>query len=116
VLDAAEPTRAPPRLVLPRRTGVEYFVNHGEVPPSLSLQFFALLARLDSAEVTVCGRGQLGFFIVTNAEGAENYKLMVSSDEHVSTPARWRTLEAHDSSVKIEDIDLFTVRLRILCP
>lgn len=74
----ADEPRAEPRLVTARAPGVEYSVeHHGD--------------RL---------------FIVTNADGATNFKLMSTP---VERPGRehWRELAAYDPNVKIDGVDAF---------
>ncbi|HMF82615.1 MAG TPA: S9 family peptidase [Acidimicrobiia bacterium] len=81
-VDADEP-REPPRVVEPRREGVEYDVEHHSSPE----------------------RGDR-FFVVTNDDGAENFKLMVTP---VDQPARdhWREVVPHRDEVRLEGVDAF---------
>ncbi len=76
-----------PRVVEPRRHGVEYDVDHHE-----------------SSE-----HGDR-FFVLTNDDGAENFKLMVTP---VDQPGRghWRDVVAHRADVRLEDFDAFVDHL-----
>jgi oligopeptidase B len=71
------------RVVAPRRDGVEYHVEHHH-----------------SVE-----HGDR-FFVVTNDDGAENFKLMVTP---VDRPDReqWREVIPHRADVRLEDVDAF---------
>jgi oligopeptidase B len=75
------------RVVAPRREGVEYDVEHHH-----------------SAE-----HGDR-FFVVTNDDGAENFKLMVTP---VDRPGRdhWREVIPHRADVRLEDVDAFAGHL-----
>ena len=81
VLDAEDPT-GDFRVVEPRRQDVEYSLEHW------------------------CDR----FFIVTNADGAENFKLVSAPD---GDPGRsnWTEEVAHRSDVKLSGFDVFTGHL-----
>ncbi len=46
------------------------------------------------------------FFVVTNADGATNFKLMKTS-ENVTTKEHWEEVIAHREDVLIEDVDIF---------
>ncbi|CAI5741694.1 unnamed protein product [Hyaloperonospora brassicae] len=71
---------AQPRLLRPRETGTLYFADHAA--------------------------GQ--FFIVTNADGALNYKIATSTwDATEGAAGLWTTLVPEHEDVKIEDVDLF---------
>ncbi|MDQ6852498.1 MAG: S9 family peptidase, partial [Actinomycetota bacterium] len=81
-LDADEPEAAP-QVVEPRRHGVEYDVEHHQ-----------------SAE-----HGDR-FYVLTNDDGAENFKLMVTPVER-SGRANWREVVPHREDVRLEDVDAF---------
>jgi oligopeptidase B len=84
--DAAD---TPPQLVEPRTPGLEYAVEH-------------------HADETHGDR----FFIVTNADGAQDFKVMVTD---VATPGRgaWTEVVAHTPGVRIHDVDAFADHLII---
>ena len=86
VIPAAEPTRAP-RVVQPREQGVEYDVTHAPSP--------------------VHGDR---FVVLTNADGAVNFKLMVAP---VDTPdrAHWVEVVPHRADVKLEGVSAFADHL-----
>ncbi|KAL3660837.1 hypothetical protein V7S43_014239 [Phytophthora oleae] len=70
-------TNAHPQLLRKREAGTLYFADHAA--------------------------GQ--FFIITNADGALNYKIATS--KWISDAAKWETLVPEHADVKIEDVDLF---------
>ncbi|OZG30867.1 oligopeptidase B [Williamsia sp. 1138] len=82
VLDAANPT-GEFEIVWPREEGVEYGVEHAVID------------------------GQDRFLILHN-KNAENFELL---DAPVSDPTDTRVLVAHDSAVRIEDVDAFADQL-----
>src|SRR5690606_17168229 len=81
VLDAGEPAGSF-RLIEPRTPKMRYHVNHHSGT----------------------------FYIVTNADGATNFKVMTAP---AATPGRenWQTLIDHRPDIKIDDIDLFRSHL-----
>jgi oligopeptidase B len=81
-LDADDPDAAP-QVVEPRRHGVEYDVEHHH-----------------SAE-----HGDR-FYVLTNDDGAENFKLMVTPVER-SGRDHWREVVPHREDVRLEDVDAF---------
>ena len=85
-VDADDPEGAP-RVVMPRRDGVEYDVEHHHSD--------------DHGD---------RFFVVTNDDGAENFKLMVAP---VDQPGRehWREVVPHRADVRLEDVDAFADHL-----
>jgi oligopeptidase B len=85
LVDADDPA-ATPRVVEPRDHGHEYHVEHHEGP------------------------GGSRLFILTNADGAENFTLAVTA---VGTPARahWSTVLAHRPDVRLDDVDAFAGHL-----
>lgn len=81
ILEAGDPTGAF-RVVEPRRQDVEYGIeHHGD-----------------------------RFFVVTNADGAENFKL-VEAPEATPGRAHWREVVPHRPDVKLSGIDVFTDHL-----
>ncbi|MFN8036596.1 MAG: S9 family peptidase [Acidimicrobiia bacterium] len=85
VIPTSDPT-APPRVVAAREHRVEYAIDHHAGP----------------------GGGEL--YIVTNADGAENFKLMVAP---VASPERahWREVVPHRPDVRLDDADVFANHL-----
>lgn len=86
LIDADDPTSAP-RIVEPRVQGVEYSVEHHateDIPDRL--------------------------FILTNDDGAENFKLMVAP---VASPGRpsWQEVIGHRPEVRLESVDAFADHL-----
>jgi oligopeptidase B len=87
-LPSDDPT-AEPCVVEPRTTGLEYAIEH----------------HIDAAHGD-------RFLILTNADGAEDFKVMATS---VSKPARthWRDLLPHRLGVRVHDVDAFEDHLVI---
>ncbi len=84
ILDAADPT-GEPRVVAPRRQGVEYGVDH----------------------LVVDGEDRL---LVLHNDGAENFAVVlapVSATSH----EEWEPLLPHDPAVRLEDVDCFADHL-----
>lgn len=86
LIDADDPTSAP-RIVEPRVQGIEYSVEHHateDIPDRL--------------------------FILTNDDGAENFKLMVAL---VASPGRpsWQEVIGHRPQVRLESVDAFADHL-----
>jgi len=81
LLDADAPD-ADPVIVEPREQGHEYHVEHH------------------------AGAGADRLFVLSNADGAENFSLLVTP---VSTPGRaaWETVLAHRDDTRLDDVDAF---------
>ncbi|MEX1008371.1 MAG: oligopeptidase B, partial [Acidimicrobiia bacterium] len=88
LVDADDPT-SEPRVVEPRVQGHEYHVEHHE--------------GLDNV-------GRL--FVLTNADGAENFALMVTPTDAPSR-SNWTTVLAHRPSVRLDDVDAFECHLAV---
>jgi oligopeptidase B len=89
LIDADDATAAL-RLVAPREQGVEYHVeHHHDGHPD--------------------GHGDR-LFIITNADGAANFKLMASGLEATSR-AEWNEIVPHRADVRLQDVDAFTGHL-----
>ena len=86
LIPAADPTRAP-RLVQPRQQGVEYDVTHAPNP-------------VDGDR----------FVILTNADGAVNFKLMTTPVDNLGREG-WEELVAHRPGVKLEGLSAFVGHL-----
>ncbi len=82
LVDAANPAGSP-RCVAPREHGIEYHVEH-HVDPEAGDRLF----------------------VHTNADGAENFKLMVC-DADDSKRDSWREVVAHRADVRLADVDVF---------
>ena len=98
LLDARDPAAAP-RVVAPRRRGVEYHVEHD--------------------------RARERLLVLTNVDGAVDFQLRQAP---IDQPADWQPLVDHRPGVRLEDVDAFAdhlvlteradaaVRLRVLDP
>ena len=82
LVDASQPLAAP-RCVAPREQGIEYHVDH---------------------HATSDGDDRL--YILTNADGAENFKLMVAPATS-TTRADWVEVIPHRPTVRLADVDAF---------
>jgi oligopeptidase B len=82
-IPADEPT-AEPRVILPRREGREYSVDH------------------------VRGRGSRGWFVVLTNEEAEDFRVLAATDEAGGAEGGWREVVPHRPGVRIEDVDAFS--------
>ncbi len=83
---AGDPT-APPRCVAPREQGVEYHIEH---------------------HANAAGDDRL--YILTNADGSENFKLMVAPASSTSR-ADWVEVVPHRPEVRLADVDAFANHL-----
>lgn len=86
LVPAADPT-APPTLVQPREQGVEYDLTHAPSP-------------IDGDR----------FIVLTNADGAVNFKLMSARVTDLER-ASWRELLPHRPEVKLEGVTAFSQHL-----
>ena len=86
LIDADAPA-SEPWCVAPREQGLEYHVDHHADPG-----------------------GDDRLYILTNADGAENFKLMVTPARSTSR-ADWKELVAHRPEVRLADVDAFAGHL-----
>ncbi len=84
LLDADDPT-GKPRVVAPRRPGVEYSVEHAVI-------------------------GGEDVLLVLHNDGAENFELAVAPVDATSHE-QWQPLLPHDPAVRLEDVDAFATHL-----
>ncbi|MGP0029085.1 MAG: S9 family peptidase [Acidimicrobiales bacterium] len=82
-IPADEPAAAP-RVVIPRREGVEYAVDHLSRP----------------------GRGG-GWFVALTNEEAQDFRVLATPDPHMGATEGWREIVPHRAGVRIEDVDAF---------
>jgi oligopeptidase B len=80
----ADDPLAEPRVILPRREGREYAVDH------------------------LGGGGGAGWFIVLTNEEAQDFRVLAGADALLGTEAGWREVIPHRPGVRIEDVDAFT--------
>ncbi len=84
-IPAHDPTAAP-RVVLPRREGREYAIDH----------------------LTPTGTDGPGWFVMITNEDAEDFRIMAAPDEDLGTTRQWREIVPHRPGVRIEDVDAFS--------
>jgi oligopeptidase B len=94
LVDADDPIAAL-RLVAPREQGIEYHVEHHHHSGHHAGHHAGHADRL---------------FIITNADGAENFKLMVTGLDTTSR-AEWNEIVPHRSDVRLHDVDAFAGHL-----
>ncbi len=82
-IPSAEPL-APPRVVIPRREGVEYAVDH--LTPAT---------------------GGTGWFVVLTNEDAQDFRVLAAPDGALGTPGARREVVAHRPGTRVEDVDAF---------
>jgi oligopeptidase B len=87
LIDADAPS-SEPRVIEPRLQGHEYQVEHHE------------------------GRGGSRFFVLTNADGAENFALMATPTDAPSR-SNWTTVVAHRPDVRLDDVDAFEANILV---
>ena len=81
-VDADSPTDAP-RLVAPREPGVEYTIDHHTAPAAPE------------------GTGDR-FLVLTNADGADNFKLQVDPGRRHRIASHWTDLVPHSPDIRLE--------------
>jgi oligopeptidase B len=84
-IPADDPT-ATPRVVLPRREGREYAVDH----------------------LTPAGPGGPGWFVVLTNEDALDFRVIAAPDHDLGTEGEWREIVPHRPGVRVEDVDVFS--------
>jgi len=89
-IPADDPT-SEPLVVIPRREGVEYAVDH-----------------LRATE----GSAQGWFVVLTNAD-AQDFRVLAAADEVLTSGEAWREIVPHRPGVRVEDVDAFS-RLLVL--
>ena len=85
-IPADDPT-AEPRVVLPRREGREYSVDH------------------------VRGQGGRGWFVVLTNQDARDFRVLAAADDAVEGEGEWSEIIPHRPGVRIEDVDAFSTVL-----
>jgi oligopeptidase B len=78
-----DPT-ATPQVVMPRREGVEYAVDH------------------------LGAEGQTGWFVVLTNDEALDFRVLAAPDDGLGVPAGWREVVPHRPGVRVEDVDAFS--------
>jgi len=84
-IPADDPTAAP-RVVLPRREGHEYAVDH----------------------LTPAGTGGPGWFVVLTNEDALDFRIIAAPDQDLGPTREWREIVPHPPGVRVEDVDAFS--------
>ncbi len=88
-IPSADPLSAP-RVVMGRREGVEYAVDH--LTP---------------------GGGGTGWFVALTNDGARDFRVIAAPDDvlDAADPGAWREVVAHRPGVRVEDVDAFASAL-----
>ncbi len=76
---------AEPEVLIPRREGVEYAVDH-LTPAS----------------------GGTGWFVTLTNDGAQDFRVVAAPDDRVGPGADWREVVAHRPGVRVEDVNAFS--------
>jgi oligopeptidase B len=84
-IPADDPT-SEPHVVIPRREGVEYAVDH-----------------LRTTE-----GGAQGWFVVLTNEDAQDFRVLAAPDDVLRSGEGWREIVPHRPGVRVEDVDAFT--------
>ena len=79
---------AEPLVVIPRREGIEYAVDH-LTPAS----------------------GGTGWFVALTNEDARDFRVLVAPDNGLGAASGWREVVAHRPGVRVEDVDAFSSAL-----
>jgi oligopeptidase B len=79
---------ARPQVVIPRREGIEYAVDH-------------LTPAGDDS-----GAGA-GWFVALTNDAAQDFRVVVAPDTALGTTAEWREVVPHRPGVRVEDVDAF---------
>ncbi len=85
---ASDDPLAEPRVVIPRREGVEYAVDH-LTPAS----------------------GGTGWFVALSNDGARDFRVLATPDAGLGNAAGWREVVPHRPGVRVEDVDAFASAL-----
>ncbi len=80
----ADDPSAEPRVVMARREGREYAVDH------------------------VRGKDQRGFFVVLTNQDAQDFRVLAAADNAVPSEDAWDEIIPHRPGVRIEDVDAFS--------
>jgi oligopeptidase B len=83
-IPADDPT-AVPQVIMPRREGIEYGVDHLSGPD-----------------------GAPGWFIILTSDGAQDFRVLAGPDDQVGATGAWREIVPERSGVRIEDVDAFS--------
>jgi oligopeptidase B len=79
-----DPTRSP-QVVMPRREGIEYGVDH-----------------------LAAGPGEPGWFVVLINDAGKDFRVVSAPDNEWGSPDGWFEVVPHRPGVRIEDVDAFT--------
>jgi oligopeptidase B len=82
---AADPL-ADPTVIVPRRQGLEYAVDH----------------------LSPAGSGGEGFFIVLTNDEGEDFRVLAAPDGALGPSTPWREIVPHRPGVRVEDVDAFS--------
>lgn len=92
IVDASSPTHAPPTLVMSKRVGTEFFLDHSE-----KHGFIIITAENSSSSTT----------------SDANYKIMRCDDSDIGDMKKWEALLPASDTIKVDDLDVFENHLVI---
>ncbi|MFO0947408.1 MAG: S9 family peptidase [Planctomycetota bacterium] len=95
-------------LELASNTTTELRTLHSNSPVE---PFAVSFPRVPKVQYKLDHRGEY-FYVATNVDGAENFKVVVVSAKNTS-PNHWKTILSHRHDVKIDDVDAFAGHLVI---
>jgi oligopeptidase B len=84
-IPADDPTSAP-RIVIPRREGREYSVDH----------------------LSPAGNQNPGWFVVVTNDEAQDFRVLAAPDEDLGSTNEWREIIPHRPGDRVEDVDAFS--------
>ncbi len=87
----------PPQVVIPRREGIEYTVDH----------FTPAAGDSDTDTETGAGAGA-GWFVTLTNDAAQDFRVLAAPDTALGTTAEWREVVPHRPGVRVEDVDAFS--------
>jgi len=91
--------KAPPKLLLPRKEGVEYFIDHAHVRK---------FCRLRVSSTHVSRQIQGNFYVITN-ENSTNYQVLKAPAATFHDRATWSVFVPASPHVQIDDAEVFEV-------
>jgi oligopeptidase B len=95
-IPATDP-QAPPRVLIPRRQGLEYAVDHLSADPADPAD------RADPSDRA----GGPGWFVVLTNDAGPDFRVVAALDTADGSPDAWHEIVPHRPGVRVEDVDAF---------